>query len=142
MQREGLIRIPSGCAISAMISTDGNLMSGEKIIKSMIPMHDRSNGLGGGFAAYGIYPEYRDFYAFHVFFDNQDAKIECEKFLKEGFEIIKSEDIPIRKIPEITDVPIIWRYFVSPMSSVLSRLQLDEKEFVARCVMKINSDLK
>ncbi len=142
MQREGLIRIPSGCAISAIISTNGNLMSGEKIIKSMIPMHDRSNGLGGGFAAYGIYPEYRDFYAFHVFFDNQDAKIECEKFLKEGFEIIKSEDIPIRKIPEITDVPIIWRYFVSPMSSVLSRLQLDEKEFVARCVMKINSEFK
>ena len=25
-----------------------------KIIESMIPMHDRSNGLGGGFAAYGI----------------------------------------------------------------------------------------
>lgn len=29
---------------------------GEKIIESMKPMHDRSNGLGGGFAAYGIYP--------------------------------------------------------------------------------------
>ena len=33
-------------------------------------MHDRSNGLGGGFAGYGIYPEYRDFYAFHIFFDD------------------------------------------------------------------------
>lgn len=33
-------------------------------------MHERSNGLGGGFAAYGIYPEYRDFYAFHVFFED------------------------------------------------------------------------
>ena len=33
----------------------------------MKPMHDRSNGLGGGFAAYGIYPEYRDFYALHMF---------------------------------------------------------------------------
>ena len=30
-------------------------------------MRDRSNGLGGGFAAYGIYPEYKDFYALHVF---------------------------------------------------------------------------
>lgn len=142
MLKEGQVRIPSGCAIAAMISTAGNLMTGEKIIKSMIPMHDRSNGLGGGFAAYGIYPEYKDFYAFHVFFDTPEAKVECEKFLKEGFEIIKSEDIPIRKIPEITDVPIIWRYFVSPMSSVLSRLQLDDKEFVARCVMKINSQFK
>ena len=31
-------------------------MTGEDIIRSMVPMHNRSNGLGGGFAAYGIYP--------------------------------------------------------------------------------------
>lgn len=63
MKLEGQVRIPSGCAISAVISREGNRMTGESIIKSMIPMHDRSNGLGGGFAAYGIYSEYRDFYA-------------------------------------------------------------------------------
>ena len=34
-------------------------------------MHDRSNGLGGGFAAYGIYPEYRDFYAFQDVYKRQ-----------------------------------------------------------------------
>ena len=106
MQLEGQVRIPSGCAISAMISTSGRRMTGETIVKSMIPMHDRSNGLGGGFAGYGIYPEYRDFYALHVFFDNSNAQYECEKLLKEGYEIVKSESIPIRKIPEITDVPI------------------------------------
>ena len=53
---EGQVRIPSGCAISAVISRDGQRMTGEKIIESMRPMHDRSNGLGGGFAGYGIYP--------------------------------------------------------------------------------------
>lgn len=58
---EGQIRIPSGCAIAAVLSREGRLMTGETIIESMKPMHDRSNGLGGGFAAYGIYPEYRDF---------------------------------------------------------------------------------
>lgn len=42
-------------------------MTGEDIIRSMVPMHDRSNGLGGGFAAYGIYPEHREEYAFHIF---------------------------------------------------------------------------
>ena len=35
-------------------------------IDSIRTMHDRSNGLGGGFAGYGIYPEYADYYAFHV----------------------------------------------------------------------------
>ena len=139
---EGQVRIPSGCAISAVISRDGQRMTGEKIIESMVPMHDRSNGLGGGFAAYGIYPEYRDFYAFHIFFEDNTTRRECETLLKEGFEIVQAEVIPIRIIPEITDVPLIWRYFVSPLKSVLSRLQLDEKEFVARTVMEINTKLK
>ena len=51
MKTEGQVRIPSGCAIAAMISRDGNKMSGETITNAMKPMHDRSNGLGGGFAA-------------------------------------------------------------------------------------------
>lgn len=141
MKLEGEVRIPSGCAIAAMISKEGRRMTGEKIIESMIPMHDRSNGLGGGFAGYGIYPEYKEFYALHIFYDGSIAREECERFLKDSFEIVKAESIPIRKIPEITDVPLIWRYFVSPLASILSRLQLDEKEYVARIVMHINTKL-
>lgn len=140
MLKEGQIRIPSGCAISAVISREGRRMTGDKIIESMIPMHDRSNGLGGGFAGYGIYPEYHEFYAFHIFYDNNDARIACEQFLKDRFEIVKDENIPIRKIPEITDIPLIRRYFLAPLASVLSRLQLDEKEYVARTVMYINTN--
>ena len=142
MKLEGQVRIPSGCAISAVISREGTRMSGESVIKSMIPMHDRSNGLGGGFAAYGIYPEHRDEYAFHIFFDDNTTRRECEALLKESFEIVEAELIPIRIIPEITDIPHIWRYFVRPLGSVLARLQLDEKEFVVRTVMDINTRLK
>lgn len=138
---EGQVRIPSGCAISAVISRDGNKMTGEGIMNSMVTMHDRSNGLGGGFAGYGIYPEYKEFYAFHIFYNDNADRVKCENFLKNGFEIVKAENIPIRKIPEITDVPLIWRYFVAPLSSVLSRLQLDEKEYVARMVTKINTKI-
>ena len=79
--KEGNIRIPSGCAISGMFAKDGRRISGESIVHSMTVMHDRSNGLGGGFAGYGIYPEYKDAYAFHVFYDNKAAKEECERFL-------------------------------------------------------------
>ena len=94
--REGDIRIPSGCAISGMFAKDGRRLSGETIVRSMTVMHDRSNGLGGGFAGYGIYPEYKDAYAFHVFYDNKIAKEECEKFLEEHFDIINLSKIPIR----------------------------------------------
>lgn len=141
MKIEGQVRIPSGCAIAAVISKEGRRMSGERIIEAMKPMHDRSNGLGGGFAAYGIYPEYKDFYALHMFFKDRDTRKSCEVFLKERFEIVKSEHIPTRKIPEITDEPIVWRYFVDPLKSVLASMQLDEKEFVARTVMKINIEM-
>ena len=142
MKIEGQVRIPSGCAIAAVISREGNKMSGEKITDAMRPMHDRSNGLGGGFAGYGIYPQYKDFYALHMFFDERTTRKNCEAFLKEHFEIVQSEIIPTRKIPAITNEPIIWRYFVAPLKSVLISAQLDEKEFVARTVMKINTEMK
>lgn len=138
---EGQVRIPSGCAIAAVISKSGEKINGEKIIAAMKPMHDRSNGLGGGFAAYGIYPEYREFYALHLFFDTRATRKSCEQLLKETFEIVHSEIIPTRKLPVITDEPIIWRYFVSPLKSVLAALQLDEAEYVARTVMKINTEI-
>jgi len=141
MLKEGQVRIPSGCAIAAVIAKDGERMSGRPIIEAMMPMHDRSNGLGGGFAAYGIYPEYKDLYALHFFFDERTTRKNCEGFLKERFEIVKSEIIPTKKIPSITDEPIIWRYFVAPLRSVLDSMQLDEKEFVVRTVMKINTEM-
>ena len=136
---EGQIRIPAGCAIAAVISKEGRRMTGERIVESMKPMHDRSNGLGGGFAGYGIYPEHKDFFALHMFYDSRAARKECEAFLRESVEIVHAEVIPTRKVPEITDEPLIWRYFVAPLQSVLSRMQLDEKELIARIVMKINT---
>lgn len=141
MVREGEVRIPSGCAIAAVISREGKGITGDVIYNSMKPMHDRSNGLGGGFAAYGIYPEYKDFYAFHIFFDDRTSRKECEAYLKERFEVVKGELIPTRKIPEITDEPVIYRYFLSPLRSMVESEQVDEKEFTARSVVKINTEM-
>ena len=140
MIKEGQIRIPSGCAIAAVIDRDGGRMPGSLITEAMRPMHERSNGLGGGFAGYGIYPEYRDFYALHFFFEDRDARKSCEAALKERFEIVNSERIPTRKIPSVTDEPVIWRYFVDPLKSRLAAEQVDEREFVVRTVMKINTE--
>ena len=139
MLYEGEIRIPSGCAISGIIDKSGKRMNGETIIESIKIMHDRSNGLGGGFAAYGIYPEYKDYYAFHVFYDSSAAKKTCEEFLERHFDIINLSKIPTRKIKEITDEPLIWRYFVTPLPTKLADSQLDEREFTAKCVFRVNT---
>lgn len=139
--REGQVRIPSGCAISGMFSKEGKRMDGSSIIKSIATMHDRSNGLGGGFAGYGIYPEYKDYYAFHIFYDHKAAKLACEEFLEEHFDIINLSKIPTQKHPRITDEPLIWRYFVTPLHTKLKESQLDEKEFVVRSVIKVNTKI-
>lgn len=137
--KEGQIRIPSGCAISGLFDKSGKLFSGEAMIRSMSVMHDRSNGLGGGFAAYGIYPGYKDYYALHIFYDHIAAKKSCEAFLEQHFDIINLSKIPTRKIREITDEPLIWRYFVTPLPTKLSDSQLDEREFVVKCVFRVNT---
>jgi len=139
--REGQFRNLSGCAISGIFSRSGKRFSGERIIESISTMRERSNGLGGGFAAYGIYPEYKEYYAFHIFYNDNFAKKECEEFLGRHFDIVNLSEIPTRRIPEITDAPLIWRYFVTPLPAKLADSQLDEREFVVRCVLKINCDI-
>lgn len=140
--KEGQIRIQSGCAITGVIDTSGKRMSGDVIIRSISVMRDRSNGLGGGFAAYGIYPEYKDYYALHIFYDNAEAKKSCENFLELNFDIINLSKIPTRKIKEITDEPLIWRYFVTPLPTKLADSQLDEREFVAKWVFRVNTSIE
>lgn len=134
-QREGEngYRIPSGCAVSAILSKTGERISGEAIIQSIAVMHERSNGLGGGFAAYGIYPEYRELYALHIFYDTIAAKEQTEHFLDRHFDIANLSKIPTRMIRAITDEPLIWRYSVKPLPTKMWESQLGEDEFTARC---------
>ena len=139
LMREGEFRDPSGCAVAGVIDRSGRKMTGEGMIEAIAVMHDRSNGLGGGFAGYGIYPHYKDFYAFHLFYDTVKAQEETEAFLKLHFEIVYSSQIQTRKMPAIKDEPVIFRYFLAPLPRKLADSQLDEREYVARCVIRINA---
>lgn len=143
MVREGLdgVRIPSGCAVSAIFSRSGERRNGEDIIRSIEMMHLRSNGLGGGFAAYGIYPEYKELYALHVFYEGKRSREECEAFINEHFDVVNLSKIPTRKTPKIQDEPLIWRYFVEPLHTKLAESQLDADTFVSRCVIRVNSGI-
>ncbi|MCH5204797.1 MAG: hypothetical protein J1F03_08600, partial [Oscillospiraceae bacterium] len=141
LKKEGETRIPAGCAISGFINRSGRRTSGKVIVDSIGCMHERSNGLGGGFAGYGIYPEYKNQYAFHVFYDSSEARVKTEAFLDRHFDVVNLSRIPIRKNPNIIDEPLIWRYFVNPLPTKLADSQLDERTFVARCVIRINDQI-
>ena len=139
--REGQVRIPSGCAIAGIIDKSGVRHDGSDILKSIALMHDRSNGLGGGFAAYGIYPDYKELYAFHIMYENTEARNKTEEYLNTYFMSEKQERIPTAKVAAIRDAPDIWRYFVAPHPIRLNMSGLDEDEYTMQHVMYINSHI-
>ncbi|MDI3533727.1 MAG: hypothetical protein PWQ82_92 [Thermosediminibacterales bacterium] len=141
LKKEGQIRIPAGCAISGIMNKKGKRFSGEMIIDSISVMHERSNGLGGGFAAYGIYPDHKDSFAFHLFYDSKVAQRETEEFLKKYYDIELAEAIPTRKVSSIKDSPIIMRYFAKPKIDELYKSELNEDDFTVKFVFKVNNGI-
>lgn len=133
--REGEFRISSGCAIACIFHENGQRESGKRISEAMTLMHERSNGLGGGFVGYGIYPQFCDAYALHIFYDDYASKMECEKLIKEKFIVKKEEEIPTKKQEGIRKEPIIWRYFVNGKNK-------EEEEEVVAFLFKVNIDIK
>lgn len=138
---EGEIRIPSGCAIAGIMDRSGARHDGSDILHSIALMHDRSNGLGGGFAAYGIYPEYKDLYAFHIMFESDEARRETEAYLDRFFMSEKQERIPTEDVASITNPPDIWRYFAVPHPMRLNMSGLDESEYTMQHVFHINGKI-
>ncbi|MEC4273788.1 hypothetical protein VJ923_11530 [Adlercreutzia sp. R25] len=78
--REGDVRILAGCAIAAIMDKSGARHNGSDILRSIALMYDRSNGLGSDFAAYGIYPEHADLYAFRIMHETEVAQRETEAY--------------------------------------------------------------
>jgi len=129
----------SGCGVFGVIHKKRGLIPGEMPIRSMACMHDRGNGLGGGFAAYGIYPDLADKYAFHLMCDTQAALDSAEEVLKHYFTVHLSEPIPTRKVVTIKNPPIVTRYFLTIKKDRPQEVrELGEQDYVVGAVMHIN----
>ena len=138
-------RIPSGCAVFGIINEAGRLFSGSRILEGIAMMHDRANGLGGGFAAYGIYPDYADDWAFHIIYDDNISRIQAEEVLSKSFKIIYREEIPVKRTTAIFNPPLIYRYFLrlKDIHELYERNvpsdNFSQDDFIVNYVMKINS---
>jgi glutamate synthase domain-containing protein 1 len=133
-------KVIDACSIFGMMDTSGGRFSGKDIIKAIANMHVRGNGLGGGFAVYGLYPEHADVYAFHIMYLSREGKTETEEFLKQKFNIVHDGIVPTRSTPAITKPPLVWRYFVE-VNKRESKGLADDDYVVAR-VMDINTAIK
>lgn len=133
----------SGCGLSGVINKEGERISGSIITKSIANQHDRGNGLGGGFAAYGIYPDYKELYALHIMYDHETAKEGTESYLKEKMVVHHQEKIPTRPTEKIKSHPTLMRYFALPSITEEENKEIEsgsgtEDDMVVKRVMHIN----
>jgi len=135
-------RIASGCSLGGMIDRSGKLMAGSVIVQLMASMRDRATDLGAGYAGYGIYPELKDLYAFHIMYSSGAAQVETEEILRRNFYIERDEVIPTKHVEAIVNAPLLRRYFCKPTQIALAQRRLkDEDELVRQIVMHINADV-
>jgi glutamate synthase domain-containing protein 1 len=127
----------AGCSIFGMMNLEGKRFSSRDPVKAIANMHERGNGLGGGFAVYGIYPEHADDYAFHVMYLSEEAKEKTEKLLRESFDVIHEEEIPTREA-NVWNPPLVWRYFIQPGKRKPENQTADD--YVTEKVMRINTE--
>jgi len=127
----------AGCSIFGMMNLDGKRFGSKDPVKAITNMHDRSNGMGGGFAVYGIYPDFKDYYAFHIMYLSRDAKEKTDRILAYYFNIIYDEEMQTRPA-NVVDPPLMWRYFVRTKKNWIANLADDE--IVLQAVMRINTE--
>ncbi|MHA1860938.1 MAG: hypothetical protein ACTSVM_01400, partial [Candidatus Ranarchaeia archaeon] len=128
------------CGIAGFLNVDGSLDSGSTIKTMMQTIIDRENGLGGGYAAYGLFPDYPEKYAIQILADNLEIQEKVFEFLKDNTVVVHDEEIPTKKVASIKPpYPIAWRYFLSPPQHIPPQRQDD---YIVDLVMYINADIK
>jgi glutamate synthase domain-containing protein 1 len=135
------------CSIFGAMNREGERFTGEGVIKAIANMHVRGNGLGGGFAAYGIYPDYKDYYALHLMFTGSSweakrcAKQDFDAFLCENFDVVYDEEIPHGDETTVSDPPLVWRYFALPNKRG-EEARLSDDDYVVNKVMWVNTKIE
>ncbi|RJQ54490.1 MAG: hypothetical protein C4521_04915 [Actinobacteria bacterium] len=138
---EAPFKIHGGCGLAGVMDVSGKRFNGEDITTAMEYLHDRGNGLGGGFAAYGIFPDWPDHFALQMMYDSEAAKESAEAYLKKLFVIDHEEPIPTRITPAAGDHPILHRYFVKPDPGLLESRLISEADFMVEVVMTVNASI-
>jgi glutamate synthase domain-containing protein 1 len=133
-------KVIAACALFGMMDTSGRRFSGGDVITAISNMHERGNGLGGGFAVYGLYPQYAEHYAFHIMYLDEGARKEAESLLKDGFKVALAEPVPTHKTREVQNPPLVWRYFLEVRIHNGQRLSNDD--YVLEKVMQINTGVR
>ncbi len=130
------------CGIIGVIDQTRERMDGSAIKAALSTMNERGSGEGAGYVAYGVFPEFKDYYAIHVFFDNvRETKPAVDNLLEQWGTIEHDERIPTYDHPKIKKVHTPWRYFFRPDLTLMPRSNSPDKDIVMHLVMKVNTTI-
>ncbi|GBF36421.1 MAG TPA: hypothetical protein EYG77_01790 [Methanothermococcus okinawensis] len=125
------------CGIIGFISRKKRLIRGDKIAIALDSLKERGNGQGSGYVGYGIYPEYKDYYALHVFLKNiptyHQIIDKIKNILSKYGVVVKDEEIPVKEgVLKKEFIP--WRFFYDFHDSYKDI----ENDLMVNIVMEIN----
>jgi glutamate synthase domain-containing protein 1 len=130
------------CGIAGLISHQRLKENGTRIKRAITLMNDRGNGLGAGYAAYGIYPAFGALYALQIMASNKKAMDEAAAFIHRWFKVHHQEPVPVWD-RVITDHPLFQRFFVEPGLPAEQRRQGEESDddYVVARSMLLNKEV-
>ena len=130
------------CGIIGVIDRSRRRMDGSRVKRALSVMDERGSGEGAGYVAYGVFPEFANYYAIHIFFDNiHETKGAIDSELAKWGEIEHDEEIPTYEQPNIRKVHTPWRYFFKPDPTLMPWSITPEDDIVAHLVMKVNTSI-
>ncbi len=130
------------CGIAGLANVDGRRENGRRVIEMITTMTDRENGLGAGYACYGLFPDLADKYCIQLLLDDEDARDRVAEYLSSRAKVAKDERVFTRHVPGMKGpYPLIWRFFLEvPPERITEAPHIDgEDDYVVDMVMHINS---
>jgi glutamate synthase domain-containing protein 1/glutamate synthase domain-containing protein 3 len=122
--------LEGGCGVIGIIGSEK--LEGQCIIRPCEQMRNRGNGKGGGVAAVGLFDEYKDFYALHISYLDEDSRGPVEKeFVESVFDVAHAERQAslddFRETGLEVKPPLVWRYFVRVKTEKLESFAEENK---------------
>jgi len=128
------------CGIIGVIDQARRPMDGSRIRTALAQMNERGSGEGAGYAVYGVYPEFADSYALHVFFDNvREHKPALDALLAQWGTIVHDEPIPVWETETLRATHTPWRYFFDPDPGLMPSRDATPDDVVSMLVMRVNA---
>ncbi|MCK4970674.1 MAG: hypothetical protein KAS77_09110 [Thermoplasmata archaeon] len=107
-------------------------------------MTDRENGLGAGYACYGLFPDNADQYCIQLLLDNEVAKERVEELFKQRATVVKDERVFTHQVRGMKGpYPLIWRFFldVSEENIAATTHIHSQDDYIVDIVMQVNSSI-